>query len=361
MLPNHIYIFVSRESYLLDKGIQENDILSRCNGLIDIVKEYPHLSVIFTDNIGPHRKLLPLLSMKWNENCVIVTIDDHELYNKAALQSLIEFYIATNKTSIVSLRSRRMGICNDAPPWRLSPYIKHHRGTWPESLNGRQEMLILPTGTGGVLYRPDFFHPIVFDRRMLNLTRTGDDLLFRLSTMMNNVFVVTACVIGLNNCKVEIRSPKILDLQRVEKRKYTIMSPVEHKYCTVSTRLLSKNDTINSLFNDKYLYNSSRSRRLDTEHKLRDWRQKEDSLAAKFNAIGGNNHMWDNSVNFLDEIGLYRLKAILQDFVPIERTSCLAHNFIISPSNGNIISKTVDKVKVGIQHLYDKECGILSC
>jgi hypothetical protein len=139
------------------------------------------------------------------------------------------------------------------------------------------------------------------------------------------------------------------------------MSPVEHKYCTVSTRLLSKNDTINSLFNDKYLYNSSRSRRLDTEHKLRDWRQKEDSLAAKFNAIGGNNHMWDNSVNFLDEIGLYRLKAILQDFVPIERTSCLAHNFIISPSNGNILSKTVDKVKVGIQHLYDKECGILSC
>jgi hypothetical protein len=180
---------------------------------------------------------------------------------------------------------------------------------------------------------------------------------------MNNVFIVTACVTGLNNCKVEIREPQISDLEMIEKRKYTIMSPSEHNYCTMSPRLLSKNDTINSVFNDVYLYyNNSRSRQL-TDHTRRDWRQKEDSLAAKFNSVGGNNHMWDYSINFLDEIGLYRLKAVLQDFVPRERTSCLAHNSIISSSqsNGNILYKTVDKVKVGIQHLYDKECGILSC
>ena len=365
MLPNHIYIFVSREPYLLDRGTNETDILTECHGLIDVVKEYPHISVIFTDNIGPHRKLLPLLSMKWNENCVIVTIDDHELYAKTALQSLIEFYIATNKSSIVSLRSRRMGVCSDAPPWRLSPYMKHHRGTWPESLPGRQEMLILPTGTGGVLYRPDFFHPVVFDRRMLNLTRTGDDLLFRLSTMINNVFVVTACVKGVNNCKVEVRGPKIVDLQRIEKRKYTIMGSETHNFCPPIPRSLSNNESINSIFREiQNNYNITRGRRLNGgEHKLRDWRQKEDSLAAKFNSVGGNNHMWDNSINFLEEIGLYRLKEILQDFVPRERTSCLAHNYIISssPSNGNIISKAVDKMKVGIQHLYDKECGILYC
>jgi len=70
----------------------------------------------------------------------------------------------------------------------------------------------------------------------------------------------------------------------------------------------------------------------------------------------------DNSVNFLEAIGLYKLKEILQDFVPKERTSCLAHGYIISTqSNGNIISKAVDQMKVGIQQLYDKECGILFC
>jgi hypothetical protein len=54
-------------------------------------------------------------------------------------------------------------------------------------------MLTLPTGTGGVLYRPRFFHPIVFDRDLLNITKTGDDLLFRLATLAMGVRVVTAC------------------------------------------------------------------------------------------------------------------------------------------------------------------------
>jgi hypothetical protein len=39
------------------------------------VKEHP-VSIVFTENIGPHRKLLPLLSRKWNEDCVIMTTDD---------------------------------------------------------------------------------------------------------------------------------------------------------------------------------------------------------------------------------------------------------------------------------------------
>ena len=349
VLPNHIYIFVSREQYLLDQGINETHILTQCNGIIDIVKEYPHISVIFTENIGPHRKLLPLLSMKWNENCAIVTIDDHEIYSKRTLESLILFYKASNKSSIVSLRSRRMGVCSDAPPWRLSPYMKHHRGTWPESLHGRKEMLILPTGTGGVLYRPDFFHPVVFDRRILNLTRTGDDLLFRLSTMINNVFIVTACVIGTDSCEVKIREPQLVGLEMNKRRKYIIMDPLKHNFC-----LDTKNDSniIRRQLKGEY----------KIDHNRRDWRQKEESLAAKFNAVGGNNYMWDNSVNFLEAIGLYKLKEILQDFVPKERTSCLAHGYIISTqSNGNIISKAVDQMKVGIQQLYDKECGILFC
>ena len=34
-------------------------------------------------------------------------------------------------------------------------------------------MLILPTGTGGILYRPRFFHEIVFDP-MLRQVRAGE-------------------------------------------------------------------------------------------------------------------------------------------------------------------------------------------
>ena len=47
-------------------------------------------------------------------------------------------------------------------------------------------MLLLPTGTGGVLYRPRFFHSVIFDRNLVNITRTGDDLMFRLATIAMN-------------------------------------------------------------------------------------------------------------------------------------------------------------------------------
>jgi hypothetical protein len=36
-------------------------------------------------------------------------------------------------------------------------------------------MLVLPIGTGGVLYRPKFFNEIVFDQKLHSLTETGDD------------------------------------------------------------------------------------------------------------------------------------------------------------------------------------------
>ena len=67
------------------------------------------------------------------------------------------------------------------------------RGLWPETRPARQELLMLPTGTGGVLYRPSYFHPIVFDENLRNLTLTGDDLLFRLATLAMGVPVVTSC------------------------------------------------------------------------------------------------------------------------------------------------------------------------
>jgi hypothetical protein len=68
-------------------------------------------------------------------------------------------------------------------------------------------MLLLPTGTGGVLYRPSFFHPIVFDRQLLNLTSTGDDLTFRLATMARGVPVVTACSSDTLDFTCPIRPP----------------------------------------------------------------------------------------------------------------------------------------------------------
>lgn len=194
VLPSHIYLFLSQDPFLLDQGVSPDFLHSdTMRDLRAVYRRFPHISIVFVDNMGPHRKLLPLLAAKWTEDCVIVTVDDHLLYPPSMLASLLEYDRAAAATSVVARRARRMGLCSSSPPWMLAPYTRNRRGLWPETRPARQEMLMLPTGTGGVLYRPWYFHPVVFDADLRNATITGDDLLFRLATLAKGVPVVTSC------------------------------------------------------------------------------------------------------------------------------------------------------------------------
>jgi len=68
--------------------------------------------------------------------------------------------------------------------------------SWTITKNyNRQEMMVMPTGTGGVLYQPKQFHKIVFAKPFWYATGTADDLMFRLATMAKNVSVILGCSI----------------------------------------------------------------------------------------------------------------------------------------------------------------------
>lgn len=194
-LPTRIFVFISEKPHLLDEGISKNDLAGdETLKLRLLYRLYPYISIVYVDNIGSHRKLLPLLSEKWDEDCLLVTVDDHEIYPKNMLSSLIDYYIDSGGLSVVARRARRMGICAGTPPWSLCPYTNaNRRGLWPETKPARYEMLLLPTGTGGILYRPVFFHPSIFEKALWEATLTGDDLMFRLGTMSKGVPVVTTC------------------------------------------------------------------------------------------------------------------------------------------------------------------------
>lgn len=136
--PDRLFVLLSNQSHLLDSGVSRDEILS--HPIAELARKWP-LTVVLTENIGPHRKLLPLLSRKWSEDCVIVTVDDHELYPRSMLESLLKFYLVSRRKSVVALRSRRMGICSQLP-WQLTPYTRNRRGLWPEMSPGRREMLV---------------------------------------------------------------------------------------------------------------------------------------------------------------------------------------------------------------------------
>ena len=83
--------------------------------------------------------------------------------------------------------------------WSFSPYMSGGKSIWPEmhAFSAAANLLALPTGNGGVLYHPRFFkNKIVFDKSFINATKTADDIMFRLSSLSNNVRVVQAGLIS---------------------------------------------------------------------------------------------------------------------------------------------------------------------
>ena len=85
-----------------------------------------------------------------------------------------------NETSIDSRGISKIKVTiHSTSRWNLTNYGFCR---WPRIQNSKSEFLVLPTGNGGILYHPRFFHKIVFDPILRNLTRYNDDLTFRLET-----------------------------------------------------------------------------------------------------------------------------------------------------------------------------------
>jgi len=308
VIPDHLYIFISKDPFLLDKGIPPETIPEQ---LKQVIKEGYPVSVIYTKNIGPHRKLLPLLANKYKEDCIIVTFDDEnkrmeEL--KWYLPSLLKYYAVSDKKSIIALKSRRIGYCDIAPFQTLTYNL------WMGFPRQTIEMLILPTGTGSIMYQPSLLHPIVFSPQLRNVTITADDIAFRLSTMVYNVPVVSGC-------KTSNFSSKIVFGERCNYRK---------KKSTINTPTAAKSPKRNlyptyadEMFDDGY---DEEDEDPDSESFDRTlWvREKDDpkSLYLSFNMKQGNDRQWTNAISFLQKLGLLNMTSILTNRLHEERKIC---------------------------------------
>ena len=88
--------------------------------LLELSYYFP-FTIVYTDNLGPHRKLLPLLAKKWHEDCLIVTFDDENQRGLGTyLRQSLKYYTVSNGQAIVSLRARKMGFCDVTPYGFLS-------------------------------------------------------------------------------------------------------------------------------------------------------------------------------------------------------------------------------------------------
>lgn len=229
---------------------------------------------------------------------------------------------------------------------------------WPIAPPAVREMLLLPTGTGGVLYRPSFFHPIVFDKQLLNLTATGDDLSFRLATLARGVPVVTACSSDTLDFTCPIRPPSNVLSGQVHTQQQQLK--------TRTRKLRSSSDGAKKT-----------SSKGEVAPKEAD--NYGPSLSTKFNNAGANNVMWTQAVRYLKSRGVLDLSALLQTFAGRERDHCqllsalpylggdkggsqdqnsssstMLKHYDIAVATGELASSVA-------QHVYDKRCGLVTC
>jgi len=167
MKPDAIYLYLSRERYLLDSGFSKvPDWLSRLP-----------ITVRFIPNNGPYRKLIPLLNDKWDNDEVIITVDDDTVYSPNLVESMVKEY-------------KRSGNCVGCRVFHLEDL-----GAYTLTHFKQEHVNNFHTGKGAVLYHPSMFkrrpHPFltegIFNERYTFFCPTADDIWLNLWRMYNGV------------------------------------------------------------------------------------------------------------------------------------------------------------------------------
>lgn len=162
--PARVLIHLSRGPYLLDEGVA--DLPEALAALVDGGR----VQVIWADNTGPYRKILPWLAAHIGTARLVVTADDDTLYPPDWLGRLLAARAATGAVTgwtahpVVVKRGRVAG------------YGRWFGAEVPEG----PALHLLPIGKDGVLYAGSDFPPDVLDYATASrIAPTADDLWLR--------------------------------------------------------------------------------------------------------------------------------------------------------------------------------------
>jgi len=175
-LPDKIFLYLSEEEYILDKGFKNKNITNI--DLLNFINNNEIISLNWVKNTGPYRKLLPLLKDKWSEDCVIITIDDDTIYDNNLIKNMLEDY---NKFKcVINYRS-------------FTPLFINFKEFNYEKKEKLKDLSLynFPTGKGGILYHPSFFYKteeLIFNENIyLKLCDKQDDVWFYIIRVLNNI------------------------------------------------------------------------------------------------------------------------------------------------------------------------------
>lgn len=180
LLPNKCYIFLSTEPYLLDKGFTDKKLNKE---LEDYVCQNHIFEIHWCENWGPYRKLLPLLKEKWNENCLILTIDDDIYYHKDLIKHIVDNY--KKEKCCIACRGFTLNYTNDNV--NSLTYTKNNKYI-------RKHLYNFANSGVGTVHHPSFYHKtgdLIFNLKLINeYCKTSDDIWYALCRIANNIETV---------------------------------------------------------------------------------------------------------------------------------------------------------------------------
>lgn len=234
--PYRININISKEPYLLDKGIDES------NPVLKEICSDPVVIINWVENIGPYRKIYPFLEKHFAQSVtkekVFITIDDDTLYPDYFVERLYAKYIETN--NIVAFRGR----CIEMGDSAIGAY---DTWTW-----GKDEMTFrnLPTGKDGIIYSTRFFSKDFLNiNKIKEIAPTVDDLWIKWHCALNGV---KSQILNPEACSSDYKSFPVVDYSK-EYRGNSLYAMLNSK------KAGGKNDTavenLESFFLEEYGYN----------------------------------------------------------------------------------------------------------
>lgn len=176
-----VCLFVSEEAYLLDHGVSELPekllLLQKAHG--------EQFEIIYTENIGPYRKFLPILKDFFEDRIdfkYLVTVDDDTVYPPSWLNNLVR--ACEIHDCVVAYRGRKIS-CDEEKIHRYKKWSHSNSAILKPSLK------TVGTGKDGIIYKPEYFHPDVIDiDSALKVCSHADDLWLKMHTSINGVATV---------------------------------------------------------------------------------------------------------------------------------------------------------------------------
>lgn len=172
--PQKIVLWLSNEHRNKEfEYLRENEIPKK---ILDFKSR--GVEIIFTDDIGSFRKIIPAL--KAYPECSIVTVDDDIIYKKNMLKILVDAHYKEPR-AIVCLRSRTIKKLSSS---ELLDYSK-----WKLNDNQKKKGLNIFFNTGaGTLFPPRIFSSEVLNTEaFLRLSPFSDDIWLNSMRILNNV------------------------------------------------------------------------------------------------------------------------------------------------------------------------------